>query len=85
MQARVQISLQAQGVVLPNDIRDWIAQHTLVRLVLVAARKVGVPAAPTTQILDEHAAFRPQMLLSSLTYCCATGVYGSNDIELVFT
>ena len=81
----IQPSWQFPEIMLPNDLREWIEKHTLARLVLAAAQDGSVPSAHADAVADGNADFRPPILLSLLTYCYATGIYSSTDIELSFT
>ena len=81
----IQPSWQFPETMLPNDLRQWIEQHTLVRLVLAAVQDGSVPSAHAAVLSDRNTDFRPHILLSLLTYCYATGIYSSTDIELSFT
>src|SRR5712671_1164205 len=68
----------------PDDLRNWIDQYALVRLVLEAIQTGSLPVAPATPPRDGSAEFQPHIWLGVLTYCYATGVYASADIELEF-
>ena len=81
----IQTTWQFPEIVLPNDLRQWIEKHTLARLVLAAVQDGIVPSARAAALADRNADFRPHILLSLLTYCYATGIYSSTDIELSFT
>jgi len=81
----IQTTWQFPEIVLPNDLRQWIEKHTLARLVLAAVQDGIVPSGRAAALADRNADFRPHILLSLLTYCYATGVYSSTDIELSFT
>ena len=70
---------------MPDDLRDWMDRHSLARLVLEAIQAATLPSAPATAMRGGNAGIRPHMLLSLLTYCYATGVHGSADIELIST
>jgi hypothetical protein len=80
----VEVLLQPSENPLPDDLRSWIDRHALVRLVLAAIQTANLPVAPATPTRDGGAGFRPHILLGVLTYCYATGVYASSDIELEF-
>jgi len=71
------------GFILPDDLSVYIGKKTLVKLILDAiaginARTSGGCGAAATGNPD----FQPAMMLTLLTYCYATGVYASTDIEL---
>ncbi|TMQ00021.1 MAG: hypothetical protein E6L09_07680 [Verrucomicrobia bacterium] len=85
MACAVQTSFEASEVALPDDLRDWMDRYSLARLVLEAIQAATLPSAPATAMRGGNAGIRPHMLLSLLTYCYATGVHGSADIELIST
>jgi transposase len=64
---------------LPADLSRFLGERGLLKLVLDAVQTVD----PTGFIMESpaDAAARPQMLLTLLTYCYATRLYGSADIE----
>ena len=76
---------QFREIILPNDLREWIDEYTLARLVLAAVQDGTVPIAPTAEVAGRNADCQPYVLLSLLTYCYATGIFSSTDIELSFT
>ncbi len=78
----LQKSFEPQDILLPDDLRDWIDQYTLSRLVLEAIQTASLPGVEATPVQLGSAFLRPHILLSLLTYCYATGLYGSLDIEL---
>jgi len=80
-----QTPLQFREIILPNDLREWIDEYTLARLVLAAVQDGTVPIAPTAEVAGRNADCQPYVLLSLLTYCYATGIFSSTDIELSFT
>jgi transposase len=82
MSNSLEISPACQTHWLPDDLSLYIGKKTLVKLILEAAE--GIDAGWTgagAEAIDSHA-FQPAMMLTLLTYCYATGVHGSADIEL---
>lgn len=63
---------------LPADLRQHVGEHALIELALDAAQTVG---EQLPRPLGSAGLCSPQMLLTLLTYCYASGVYGSEDIE----
>ena len=64
---------------LPPDLRDWLSRNTLVRLALDAVQNLSWPTpAPTAH---PAGGFSQRMMATLLTYCYATGTFGSQDIE----
>src|SRR5262245_50482160 len=64
---------------LPSDLSLFLGEHGLLRLWLSAVQKVE----PHQFVVEDRdtPSLRPRMLLTLLTYCYATRIYGSNDIE----
>ncbi|HUL51428.1 MAG TPA: hypothetical protein VLU94_02465 [Candidatus Nitrosotalea sp.] len=79
METAIQFTLPAPEVSLQGDLREWIDKYALVRLVLAAVQSPRLSAVDP--VSDRGDSFRPHLLLSLLTYCYATGVYGSSDIQ----
>jgi len=67
---------------LPEDLSWYIGKKTLVKLILEAIDEGGLAGAGGDNVATEAMAFQPALLLTLLTYCYATGVYASIDIEL---
>ena len=63
---------------LPADLRRWLGRRGLVGLALEAVQTVDWRVYPVT---DDSQEFRPQMMLTLLSYCYAAGICGSQDIE----
>jgi len=63
---------------LPADLRRWLGRRGLVGLALEAVQTVDWRVYPVT---DDSQEFRPQMMLTLLSYCYAAGICGSHDIE----
>jgi transposase len=64
---------------LPSDLSRLLGERGLLNLVLDAVQTVD-PASLQTEN-PPRPAYRPQMLLTLLTYCYAAKIYGSRDIE----
>jgi len=65
---------------LPGEASTWTGQTGLVSLVLDAVQSVAWPGKGKN-FAGEGESFRTEMLMTLLTYCYATGVYCSHDIE----
>ena len=70
------------GFILPNDLSVYIGKKTLVKLILDAIEGLNARTAAREAGATGNPDFQPAMMLTLLTYCYATGVYGSTDIEL---
>ncbi len=79
----LQTSLPPSEISLPADLRAWIDKHTLARLVLAAVQLASLPTS--NEGPAGSASFRPHIVLSLLTYCYASGIHSSTDIELSST
>jgi transposase len=64
---------------LPADLTPFLGERGLLKLVLDAVQIVD----PARFVVEErsHPVFRPQMMLTLLTYCYSAKIYGSPDIE----
>ncbi len=66
---------------LPEDLRAWVGDAELVAQVLAAVQKVDWSFPPLRTLSQQNREYRPQMLLTLLTYSYATGLYESEEIE----
>lgn len=67
---------------MPDDLSLYIGKKTLVKLVLEAVEGIDEGGSCPVSVTAEKCVIQPVMLITLLTYCYATGVYGSMDIEL---
>ena len=63
-------------------LSEWIERGTLLSLILDAAQTLKWPESELKLGASSGYAFRRLVLLTVVTYCYATGVYGSKDIAL---
>ena len=69
--------------VVPSDfLSEWIRRGTLLSLILDAAQRLEWPESELKLAASSGYAFRRLVMLTVVTYCYATGVYGSKDIAL---
>jgi transposase len=68
--------------ILPDDLSGYIGKKTLVKLILEAIERLNTRTVGREAVATENPDFQPAMMLTLLTYCYATGVYSSTDIEL---
>jgi hypothetical protein len=61
---------------MPADLRTWFGENKLVHLSLEAVQETRPEKAGA-----EQAGYSHPMMLTLLTYCYASGLYGSRDIE----
>lgn len=67
---------------LPEDLSLYVGKKTLVQLVPEAVDGIDVCGSWPDAVTAEKVVIQPAMMITLLTYCYATGVYGSMDIEL---
>jgi hypothetical protein len=72
---------QAAPRQLPCDLSRWLGKRVLACLVLEAATESGSAIFRFHPSASDTSAPRPQTLLALLTYCYATGIYASSEIE----
>src|SRR5438034_10295076 len=70
------------GFILPDDLSVYIGTKTLVKRILDAIEWLNARTAGCETVATGNPDFQPAMMLTLLTYCYATCVYGSTDIEL---
>jgi hypothetical protein len=64
---------------LATDLRRTFGERQLLKMVLEAVQTVDPGRFSQKEIKSSE--FRPQMMLTLLTYCYTAGIYGSYDIE----
>ena len=70
------------GFILPDDLSVYIGKKTLVKLILDAIAGINARTSRCGSVATGNPDFQPAVMLTLLTYCYATGVYASTDIEL---
>jgi transposase len=70
------------GFILPDDLSVYIGKKTLVKLILDAIEGINARTPGRGAVASGNPDFQPARMLTLLTYCYATGVYASTDIEL---
>src|ERR1043166_4650017 len=71
-----------EGFILPDDLSVYIGKKTLVKLILEALETWNPRESACEGIAAGKAQRSPALLVTVLTYCYATGVYASTDIEI---
>jgi len=79
MKTLIQHKSTAEAI--PAGLSDWIEKWAVASLVLDAAQTVDWPESDFELAASTGYAFRPLVMLTVMTYCYATGVYRSKDIE----
>ena len=62
----------------PENLNKWFPERVLLRLVLETVPTVELPNLARPR--DGSRILRPEMMLTLLTYCYATGIHASEDI-----
>ncbi|HTZ19809.1 MAG TPA: transposase, partial [Opitutaceae bacterium] len=68
-------------MLLPCDLREWVAADDLVHFVLEAVLEVEVGGVAGNERGTGSEQYPPRMMLALLIYCYATGVFSSRKIE----
>jgi transposase len=68
-------------MLLPPDLRDWVAENDLARLILEAVELCDLQGAPRNLRGSGSEQYPPTMMLALLIYCYATGTFSSRRIE----
>ena len=68
-------------LLLPPDMRDWVAEDDLVHFVIEAVERLPLSTFAVNHRGSGDAQFPPAMMLALLIYCYANGVFGSRRIE----
>jgi len=68
--------------VLPEDLSLYVGKKTLVKLILEAVQSINGEKVSYERFALDGAGYQKGMMLTLVTYCYATGVYGSGEIEL---
>jgi transposase len=82
MTTTAQENLLWDGFILPDDLSAYIGKKTLVKLILEAIEELNARTSWCDTVATESTGAQPVLMLTLLTYCYATGVYASTDIEL---
>ena len=67
---------------LPDDLSYCIGKKTLVKFILEAIEDLDASRPGRETVEPAAPDFEPAMMVTLLTYCYATGVFGALDIEL---
>src|ERR1700744_2533899 len=68
-------------LLLPPDLRHWVAPDHLVHLLMDAVGELDLSAARVNERGTGNAQYPPRMMLGLLIYSYATGVFSSRQIE----
>lgn len=70
-----------QALLLPVDLREWVAKDDLSHFVLAAVERVPIERFYYNERGTGSAQYHPRMMLALLIYCYSNGVFGSRRIE----
>jgi transposase len=68
-------------MLLPPDLRDWVADNELARLILEAVELCDMRGAAVNLSGSGSAQYPPTLMLAVLIYCYANGIFSSRRIE----
>jgi transposase len=68
-------------LLLPPDLRDWVAQDDLAHFVLLAVEGADLSGARIRKHGGGSPAYPPTMMMALLVYAYANGIFGSRQIE----
>jgi transposase len=68
-------------LLLPPDLRDWVAEDDLVHFIIQAVDRLPLSAFAVNHKGTGDAQYPPHTLLALLLYCYANGIFGSRRIE----
>jgi transposase len=68
-------------MLLPPDLREWVAEDDLAHFILEVLKGVDMSAAKVNVRGSGDEQYPPGMLLGVMIYCYATGIFGSRKIE----
>ena len=68
-------------MLLPPDLRDWVAEDDLVHFVISAVERLPLASFATNEKGCGDEQYPPRMMLALLIYCYANGLFSSRRIE----
>ncbi|MEI7910948.1 MAG: IS1182 family transposase [Verrucomicrobiota bacterium] len=68
-------------LLLPPDLREWVAKDHMVRFIMEAVDALDLSRARVNERGTGSAQYPPRMMLGLLIYCYATGTFASRRIE----
>ncbi len=70
-----------QPLLLPIDLREWVAGDDLVHFIIEAADRIDIATFHVSRTGSGKAQYHPRMMLALLVYCYANGIFSSRRIE----
>ena len=68
-------------MLLPPDLREWVAEDDLVHFIIEAVERLPLSAFAVNHKGCGDEQFPPHLMLALLIYCYANGLFGSRRIE----
>lgn len=68
-------------MLLPPDLKDWVADDDLAHFIAEAAERVDMRAFHVSRTGSGKSQYHPRMMLGLLVYCYASGIFSSRRIE----
>lgn len=68
-------------MLLPPDLREWVAEDDLVHFVIAAAERLPLESFSVNEKGCGDEQYPPHTMLALLIYCYANGIFGSRRIE----
>lgn len=72
---------RSQRLLLPPDLKDWVADDDLAHFIVEAAERVDMHAFHVSRTGSGKAQYHPRLMLALLIYCYASGIFSSRQIE----
>ncbi len=72
---------RSQRLLLPPDLKDWVADDDLAHFIVEAVERVDMGAFHVSRTGSGKAQYHPRMMLALLIYCYANGIFSSRRIE----
>jgi len=72
---------RATPMLLPPDLRDWVAEDDLVHFVIQAVERLPISSFAVNAKGCGDEQYPPHKLLTLLVYCYANGIFSSRRIE----
>lgn len=72
---------RSQRLLLPPDLKDWVADDDLAHFIVEAVERVDMHAFHVSRTGSGKAQYHPRMMLALLIYCYANGIFSSRQIE----
>ena len=72
---------RSQRLLLPPDLRDWVADDDIAHFIIEAVERVPLGAFQINDRGTGKAQYHPRMMLALMIYCYTHGIFSSRRIE----